>query len=139
MAASSARRSVPLTCTAAPNGATVSTPGLPCSSCASLPTSGPSPWKVIRCEPLTFTPDTGDLSEPTTSEKNGSAGDCICGSASRSNAALKFAAVTAWPFENFVKPALTVKSYVFPLFETFGKPAAASGINWDPFAPLASG
>jgi hypothetical protein len=38
------------------------------------------------------------------------AGDCILGSALRSNAALKFAAVTAWPVENFVKLALTVKS-----------------------------
>ena len=65
---------------------------------------------MIRCEPLTLTPETGDLSEPTTSLKNGRAGDCIFGSASRSNAALKLAAVTAWPFENFVKPALTVKS-----------------------------
>ena len=34
------------------------------------------------------------------SEKNGTAGDCIFGSASRSIAASKFAAVTAWPFEN---------------------------------------
>ena len=60
--------------------------------------------------PFTFTPDTGDFDEPTTSEKNGTAGDCIFGSASRSKAALKFAAVTGAPFENFVKPALTVKS-----------------------------
>ncbi len=44
------------------------------------------------------------------SEKKGTDGDCILGSASRSMAALKFAAVTAWPFENFVKPALTLKS-----------------------------
>src|SRR3954467_1784775 len=65
---------------------------------------------MTRCEPLTFTPDTGELSEPTMSEKNGTAGDCIFGSASRSIAALKFAAVTAWPFENFVKLALTLKS-----------------------------
>ena len=65
---------------------------------------------MTRCEPLTFTPETGDLSEPTMSEKNGTDGDCIFGSASRSIAALKLAAVTAWPFENFVKPALTVKS-----------------------------
>ena len=65
---------------------------------------------TIRWLPLTLTPDTGDLSAPTTSWKNGRAGDCIFGSASRSNAALKFAAVTGWPFENFVKPALTLKS-----------------------------
>jgi len=65
---------------------------------------------TIRWLPLTETPETGDLSAPTTSWKNGNAGDCIFGSASRSKAALKFAAVTAWPFENFVKPALTVKS-----------------------------
>ena len=85
---------------------------------------------MIRCEPLTLTPETGDLSEPTMSrEERQRAGDCIFGSASRSIAALKFAAVTAWPFENFVKPALTVKSYVFPLFETFGKPVAASGTS----------
>src|SRR5881397_1105422 len=94
---------------------------------------------MTRCEPLTFTPETGDLSEPTMSEKNGTAGDCIFGSASRSIAALKLAAVTAWPFENFVKPALTLKSYVRPLFDTFGKPAAASGTSCEPFAPLASG
>jgi hypothetical protein len=48
---------------------------------------------------------------------NAVAGDCIFGSALRSNAALKFAAVTGCPFENFVKPVRTVKSYVFPLFE----------------------
>src|SRR3954470_14928204 len=60
--------------------------------------------------PLTLTPETGDLEEPTMSEKNGTAGDCIFGSASRSNAALKFAAVTGRPFENFVKPAFTLKS-----------------------------
>jgi hypothetical protein len=66
--------------------------------------------RTIRWLPLTWTPDTGDLSEPTISLKNGNAGDCIFGSASRSIAALKFAAVTGWPFENFVKPALTVKS-----------------------------
>src|SRR3954447_12742388 len=65
---------------------------------------------MTRCEPRTFTPETGDLSEPTMSEKNGTAGDCIFGSASRSIAALKFAAVTAWPFENLVKPAETLKS-----------------------------
>src|SRR5205085_7500498 len=65
---------------------------------------------MTRCEPLTFTPETGDLSEPTMSEKNGTAGDCIFGSASRSIAALKFAAVTGAPFENLVKLALTVKS-----------------------------
>src|SRR3982074_2810581 len=82
---------------------------------------------MTRCEPLTFPPETGDLSEPTMSEKNGTAGDCILGSASRSIAALKFAAVTGAPFENFVKLALTVKSYTLPLFETFGNPAAASG------------
>src|SRR5436190_4381643 len=84
---------------------------------------------MTRCEPLTLTPETGDLSDPTMSEKNGTAGDCIFGSASRSIAALKFAAVTAEPSENFVNDALTVKSYVFPLFETFGKPAAASGTS----------
>src|SRR4029077_13069538 len=94
---------------------------------------------MIRCEPLTLTPLTGDLSAPTMSEKNGTAGDCIFGSASRSIAALKLAAVTGWPFENFVKPALTVKSYVFPLFEILGKPAAASGVSWPPFGPFASG
>jgi hypothetical protein len=80
---------------------------------------------MIRCFPFTMTPETGDLSEPTTSEKNDTAGDCIFGSASRSNAALKLAAVTACPFENFVQLAFTVKSYVFPLLLTFGKPAAA--------------
>jgi len=84
---------------------------------------------MTRCEPLTLTPETGDFDEPTMSEKNGTAGDCIFGSASRSMAALKFAAVTAWPLENFVNPALTLKSYVLPLFETFGKPAAASGTS----------
>src|SRR3954447_23845484 len=94
---------------------------------------------MTRWLPFTFTPETGDLSDPTMSEKNGTAGDCIFGSASRSKAALKFAAVTAWPLENFVKPALTVKSYTLPPELTFGKPAAASGMSWEPFAPLASG
>ena len=37
-------------------------------------------------------------------------GDCIFGSASRSKTALKLAAVTGWPFENFVNPVLIVKS-----------------------------
>src|SRR5436305_15031047 len=94
---------------------------------------------MIRCEPLTFTPETGDELEPTMSEKNGTDGDCIFGSASRSNAALKFAAVTGAPFENFVKFALTVKSYTFPPALTFGKPAAASGTSCALFGPLAAG
>src|SRR6185436_7763035 len=76
---------------------------------------------MTRCEPLTFAPETGDLDEPTMSEKNGTDGDCIFGSALRSIAALKFAAVTGWPLENFVKPAFTVKSYRFPLLLIFGK------------------
>jgi hypothetical protein len=60
---------------------------------------------MIRRDPLTFAPETDDLSAPTMSEKNGTDGDCIFGSASRSIAALKFAAVTGWPFENFVNLA----------------------------------
>ena len=41
IAASSAVRSVPLTCSAGPKGATISTPGLPASSCASRSAPGP--------------------------------------------------------------------------------------------------
>src|SRR6266567_3973153 len=84
---------------------------------------------TIRWFPLTTTPETGDFDDPTTSWKKDRDGDWIFRSASRSNAALKFATVTGRPFENFVKPALTMKSYVFPLFDTFGKPAAASGTS----------
>src|SRR5436190_23986052 len=94
---------------------------------------------TIRWLPLTLTPDTGDLSAPTTSWKNGRAGDCIFGSASRSNAALKFAAVKAWQLEQFVKEELNVKTYVFALFDTFGKPALRSGVSWAPFDPLGTG
>jgi hypothetical protein len=71
---------------------------------------------------------------------NAVAGDCIFGSALRSNAALKLAAVTACPVgANFVNGTLTVKSYVFPPFPTFGKPVAASGTNCEAFGPLTSG
>jgi len=64
----------------------------------------------MRWLPFTFTPETGDELAPTMSSMNAVAGDCIFGSELRSKAALKFAAVTAWPFENLVKPALTLKS-----------------------------
>src|SRR3954465_2440182 len=94
---------------------------------------------MIRCVPLTRTPETGVLSPPTMSAMNAVAGDCIFGSANRSNAALKFAAVTGLPFEHFVKPALTVKWETGPLPLTFGKPAAASGTSWELLAPFASG
>ncbi len=71
---------------------------------------------TIRCDPLTLTPETvfalpsSLASTPAMSLMNGVAGDCIFGSASRSIAALKFWAVTGCPFENFVKPTLTLKS-----------------------------
>ena len=54
------------------------------------------------------------------SDKNDTEGESILGSASRSIAALKFAALTGWPFENFVKPASTVKSYTVPPELTLG-------------------
>ena len=88
---------------------------------------------------MTRTPETGLVSAPTMSAMNAPDGDCIFGSASRSSAALNDAAVTGWPFENFVKPALTVKSYVLPSFETFGNPEAASGTSWLARGPFASG
>ena len=78
---------------------------------------------------MTRTPETGLVFAPTMSDMNAPEGDCIFGSASRSRAALKDAAVTGWPFENFVNPAATVKSYVLPSFETFGKPDDASGTS----------
>ena len=75
---------------------------------------------TIRCAPFACTPETGVVDAPTTSDMNAIAGDCIFGSASRSKTALKLAAVTGWPFENFVKLAFTVKSYVLPLSATRG-------------------
>jgi hypothetical protein len=84
---------------------------------------------ITRCFPFALTPETGLVEEPTTSDMNAPAGDCIFGSASRSKAALKDAAVTLLPSENFVKPVAIVKSYVLPLLETFGNPAAASGTS----------
>jgi hypothetical protein len=65
---------------------------------------------MMRWVPRTRTPETGVLSAPTMSSMNAVAGDDILGSAFRSNAALKFAAVTGWPFENFVKLTETLKS-----------------------------
>ncbi len=47
------------------------------------------------------------------------AGDCIVAFLPRSNARLKFAAVTGLPSENR-KPFLTVNVYVLPPFETRG-------------------
>ena len=88
---------------------------------------------------MTRTPETGLAFAPTMSAMNAPEGDCIFGSASRSIAALNEAAVTGCPFENFVKPASTVKSYVFPLFETFGNPVDASGTSWLARGPFASG
>jgi len=52
---------------------------------------------------------------------------------------LKLAAVTGWPFENFEKPTFTVKSYVLPPVETFGKPDAPSGTSWADRGPFPSG
>ena len=94
---------------------------------------------TTRWLPLAFTPETGLVDEPTTSDMKAPAGDCIFGSALRSNAALNEAAVTREPSENFVKPVEIVKSYVLPLFETFGNPAAASGTSCEPAGPFLSG
>src|SRR6266496_5590515 len=86
---------------------------------------------MTRWLPLTFTPEMDEALPsmtawaPTMSARNGDDGDCIFGLASRLNAYAKFAGPTAAPLENFVNDALTVKSYVFPLFETLGNPAAA--------------
>ncbi len=103
--------------------------------------SGAARFSVtIRCFPRTRTPDIGVVSAPTMSSMKAVAGDCIFGSALRSNAALKFAAVTLWPVGvNLVFVTSTVKSYVFPPFEILGKPDAASGVSCDPFGPFASG
>ena len=49
---------------------------------------------MIRWLPLATTPRTGDLVEPTMSLMNAPEGDCIFGSALRSNTALNDAAVT---------------------------------------------
>ena len=74
------------------------------------------------------------------SSMNWIAGECIVRSALRSNAALKFAAVTSAPDgANLVFVTSTVKSYVFPPFDTFGRPVAASGASSDPRGPLTSG
>ena len=53
------------------------------------------------------------------SSMNDEAGDCMVVFFPRSNARLKFAAVTGLPSEN-LKPFLTVNVYVLPPFETFG-------------------
>ena len=53
------------------------------------------------------------------SSMNDDAGDCIVGFFPRSNARLKFAAVTGFPSEKR-KPFLTVKTYVLPPFDTRG-------------------
>ena len=57
------------------------------------------------------------------SSMNDEAGDCMVVFFPRSNARLKFAAVTGLPSENR-KPFLTVNVYVLPPFETFGIGAA---------------
>jgi len=49
---------------------------------------------IRRWLPLTRTPETGLVFAPTMSDMNAPEGDCIFGSASRSRAALKDAAVT---------------------------------------------
>src|SRR5918995_656689 len=60
------------------------------------------------------------------SSRNELAGDWSFWLTARSNARLKLAAVTAWPFENR-KPFLIVIVYVLPPLETRGIPAAAIG------------
>ena len=69
---------------------------------------------------------------------NAVAGDCCAFVAERSNAHLKFFAVTAEPSENR-RPRLIVKVYVLPLFETIGRPAAASACNLEPSGGALSG
>ena len=73
------------------------------------------------------------------SDMNAPAGDCIFGSALRSNAALNDAGGHLAAVRELREGALTVKSYVLPLFETFGKPAAASGTSWLVRGPMPSG
>ena len=61
-------------------------------------------------------------------------GDCIFGSSARSIAAREVRRRHRRPSVN-LKPCLTVKVYVLPSLDTFGKPAAASGRMRLPAAP----
>src|SRR6266516_2724499 len=108
--------------------------------------SGAGAFSVTsRWLPLTFTLESDwalpprNSCAPTMSVMNDDAGDCIFGLASRFRAAAKLAAVTCWPFEKRVKSALTVKSYVRPLLDTFGIPVAASETSCDARGPFTSG
>ena len=74
---------------------------------------------------------------PTTSATNGPAGDCCWLFSARLIAQAKFAAVTRLPFEN-LNVFRSVNVYVFPSFDTVGKPAATSGTSRDPAEPSAS-
>jgi len=71
---------------------------------------------MMRCAPLICTPLTeialplSTSFTPTMSVMKLWPGDCSFGFARRLISRAKLAAVTASPFENFVKPALTVKS-----------------------------
>ena len=69
---------------------------------------------------------------------NAIAGEACVGSAARSKARLKAAAVTAEPSLNR-SPLLSVKVYVLPSLETRGNPTAASGTRREPSGAGLSG
>jgi hypothetical protein len=77
-------------------------------------------------------------SAPTTSCMKAIAGEACLGSAARSKARLKAAAVTGDPSLNW-SPLLTVNVYVLPSRETRGNPTAASGTSREPSGAGLSG